>query len=53
MTKTLAKYLTIILVSELEKAKFVAHDVLDTDKIQSWFEYGQFDKVEELINRIS
>lgn len=53
MTKALAKYLTIILVDNLEKGKFVNHNVLDVTEIQSWFENGQFDKVEELLHKIS
>ena len=53
MTKALAKYLTILLVDNLEKGGFVPHNVIDSNEIQSWFENGQFDKVEEFIHKIS
>ena len=53
MTKALAKYLTILVVDNLEQGKFTSVDATDSNKIQSWFENGQFDKVEEFINKIS
>ena len=53
MTKALARFLTILVVDNLEKGKFTSVDTADSNKIQSWFEDGQFDKVEEYINNVT